>query len=268
MNRGLLYAIANYRIHSPTPLTGDENWNFWMQSRSPWFKLLARVYPPEFKRKEYLNSMLAQAHASGIERHYDISNEFYALFFDRKYKFYSCAEFVSDKDTLEQAQVNKAQYLLSLLSLNSHEKILDLGCGWGAMMRFFQDAGNRGELTGLTLSREQPIYNQSLSLDVSLSNFITASLEHGYYNRILSIGGLEHVRPKELKIVYQKIYNALTTSGLAMHQFFSFEREPYPAFAILMQLFFAGSLLAIHDHHIEAAEEVGFRITHDSIHDY
>jgi len=53
-----------------------------------------------------------------------------------------------------------------------------------------------------------------------------------------------------------------------VHQFFSFEREPYPASAVLWQLFFPGSLLVLHRQHIEAAEEVGFKITHDSIHDY
>ncbi|ASC69555.1 Cyclopropane mycolic acid synthase 3 [Halomicronema hongdechloris C2206] len=265
---GSLYAIANYRIHSPIPLEAVENWDFWSKSRSSWFEFLARAYPPNSRRKAYLDYMLRRDHAIGIETHYDISNEFYALFLDAKYKFYSCAEFLSDEETLEKAQENKAKYLLSLLNLSGHEKILDLGCGWGAMMRFLQDAGHCGELTGFTLSRKQLTYNQKLGLNVSLTNFITAVWEHEPYDRILSIGALEHVRPKELKGLYQKMYDALAPGGLAVHQFFSFEREPYPALAILMQLFFPGSLLVIHRDHIEAAESVGFRITHDSIHDY
>jgi cyclopropane-fatty-acyl-phospholipid synthase len=76
------------------------------------------------------------------------------------------------------------------------------------------------------------------------------------------------VRCSQLKPLYQKIYNALTPTGLAVHQFFSFERESYPTSAVVLQLFFPGSLLVLHHHHIEAATSVGFRITHDSIHDY
>jgi cyclopropane-fatty-acyl-phospholipid synthase len=267
--QGPLYAIANARIHSPIPLEATENWKFWNEPKFSWVESLARAYPPSSRRKAYLDSMLAQDHASGIESHYDISNEFYALFLDTKYKFYTCAEFLSEKETLEEAQENKAKYLLSLLNLNGSEKILDLGCGWGAMLRYLQDTGHYGELTGFTLSKEQLTYaREKLGLNVSLTNFITAPFENEPYDRILSIGALEHVRPQELKQLYQKIYDALAPKGLTVHQFFSFEREPYPASAILLQLFFPGSLLVIHRHHIEAAESVGFRITHDSIHDY
>ncbi|PZD70898.1 S-adenosylmethionine-dependent methyltransferaseUmaA [Acaryochloris thomasi RCC1774] len=269
MNYGLLYAIANKRIHSPTPLPAEENWSFWSKPRSAGLEFFARAYPPESKRKAYLDSMLKQDHAIGIESHYDVSNEFYALFLDTQYKFYTCAEFKSNQDTLETAQEHKARHLLSLLELNGNEKLLDLGCGWGSMLRFIQDAGHRGELSGFTLSKEQLIYDQhKLDLNVSLTNFVTALFKDGPYDRILSIGSLEHVKPKELKAVYQKIYDALVPKGLAVHQFFSFEREPYPVSGILMQLFFPGSLLVMHHRHIEAAESAGFMITHDSVHDY
>ncbi len=267
--QGPLYAIANARIHSPIPLEAVENWKFWNEPKSSWVESLARAYPPSSRRKAYLDSMLAQDHATGIESHYDISNEFYALFLDTEYKFYTCAEFLSDEETLEEAQENKAKYLLSLLNLNGNEKILDLGCGWGAMLKYLQETGHYGELTGFTLSKEQLTYTrEKLGLNVSLTNFITAPFENAPCDRILSIGALEHVKPQELKQLYEKIYNSLTPKGLAVHQFFSFERESYPASAILLQLFFPGSLLVIHRHHIEAAESVGFRITHDSIHDY
>ena len=266
---GLLYAIANYRIHSPTPLEAVENWKFWSEPKSGWFESLMQAYPPESRRKAYLDSMLTQDHASGIKVHYDVSNEFYALFLDREYKFYSCAEFLSEQETLEEAQVHKAEYLQALLNLNGNEKVLDLGCGWGAMLKFLQDAGHCGELSGFTLSQEQLTYDrQQLGLNVSLTNFITAQFENAPYDRIFSIGALEHVRPQELKALYQKVYDALAPEGLAVHQFFSFEREPYPVSGISIQLFFPGSLLVLHRDHIKAAEQVGFKITHDSIHDY
>lgn len=269
VERGLLYAIANYRIHSPLPLDPEENWRFWNEPKPGWLESLMRTYPPESRRRKYLDSMLTQDHSKGIEAHYDVSNEFYALFLDTKYKFYTCAEFLNERDTLEEAQTNKAEYLRSLLKLNGHEKVLDLGCGWGGMLKYLQDTGHRGELTGFTLSKEQLTYDrQKLGLNVSLTNFITAPFEHAPYDRIFSIGALEHVRPSELRGLYQKIYDALVPGGLAVHQFFSFERQSYPASGVMLQLFFPGSLLVMHRNHIEAAESVGFRITHDSIHDY
>jgi cyclopropane-fatty-acyl-phospholipid synthase len=186
-----------------------------------------------------------------------------------KYKFYTCAEFLSDQDTLEEAQTHKAEYLRSLMKLNGHEKILDLGCGWGAMLKYLQDTGHQGQLAGLTLSKEQLAYDrQTLGLDVSLTDFITEPFEQAPYDRIFSIGAIEHVRPAELTALYQKIYDALAPGGLAVHQFFSFERESHPASVVAVQLFFPGSLLVMHRHHIEAAESAGFSITHDSIHDY
>jgi cyclopropane-fatty-acyl-phospholipid synthase len=266
---GLLYAIANFRIHSPIPLDPLENWQFWNAPKPRWLESLSRAYPPESKRKNYLASMLTQDHASGIEAHYDVSNDFYALFLDTNYKFYTCAEFLSEQDTLEEAQTHKAEYIRSLLKLNGNEKVLDLGCGWGAMLKYLQDSGHKGELSGFTLSKEQLAYDrQQLRLNVSLTDFITEPFENAPYDRVFSIGSLEHVRPAELTALYQKIYDALGIEGLAVHQFFSSDRESYPTSAISLQLFFPGSLLVMHHKHIEAAESAGFRITHDSIHDY
>ncbi|ELR97216.1 class I SAM-dependent methyltransferase [Gloeocapsa sp. PCC 73106] len=267
--KGPLYGIVNHRIHSPVTLDAAENWNFWTEPKSPQVEWLFRKYPPESIRKKHLDFMLEQEHSKGIEAHYDVSNDFYALFLDTSYKFYSCAEFKSDNETLEQAQTNKAAHIFELLELDGNEKILDLGCGWGAMLKFLQNSGHKGELTGLTLSKEQFAYDRNqLGLNVFLTNFITETFENKPYDRIFSIGSFEHVKPKEINKIYQKIYDALTPEGLAVHQFFSLERESYPVSMVMTQLFFSGSVLVTHDVHIKAAQSAGFTISHDSIHDY
>ena len=266
---GPLYAIAYNRIHSPVPLDPYENWEFWTDERSDWLVTLMRTYPPKSKCKALLEKSLDRSHASGIEAHYDVSNDFYALFLDSQYRFYTCADFFSEKDTLEEAQSHKAEYLRTLLFLEGHEKILDLGCGWGSMLKYLKDKGHSGSISGFTLSKEQFVYDREvLNLDVSLTNFITTSFEHSAYDRIFSIGALEHVRPKELKALYQKMYDALVPGGLAVHQFFSFNREDYPISAVIIQLFFPGSNLSRHQKHLEFAQDAGFAIAHDSIHDY
>jgi cyclopropane-fatty-acyl-phospholipid synthase len=266
--RGPVYAVAAYRIDSDVPLKPLENWNFWtnQSALSVW---AGRSYPFESSRKSYLDTMLSGDHASGIEYHYDVSNDFYALFLDSKYRFYTCAEFESENDTLEEAQEKKAEHIRSLLNLKGDEKILELGCGWGSMLKFLRDRGHKGELKGLTLSNEQLSYiKDTLGFDASLQDFVTQPFGNAAYDRIYSIGAIEHVKPHELEGLYQKMYDALRPGGIAVHQFFSLEREPYPVAAVVGQLFFPGSLLVKHDVHLKAAEKAGFIVSHDSIHDY
>jgi hypothetical protein len=74
-----------------------------------------------------------------IADHYNVSSDFFLLFLDERYHFYSCGDFRSPADTLEQAQVNKAEHFLSLLAPKPGDNFLELGCGWGAMMKFLRD---------------------------------------------------------------------------------------------------------------------------------
>jgi cyclopropane-fatty-acyl-phospholipid synthase len=266
--RGPIYAQIAYSIDSAAPLGGEANWNFWTK-QSPVGLRFARSYPLKSTREKYLTSMLKADHASGIEAHYDVSNDFYALFLDKKYRFYTCAEFQNGEDTLEKAQERKAEHIRSLLDLEGDEKILELGCGWGSMLKFLRDRGHRGHLKGVTLSKEQLSYvKDTLGLDASLSDFVTDPFEGAPYDRIYSIGAIEHVKPDELEGLYQKIYDALRPGGLSVHQFFSLELEPYPSAMVASQLFFPGSLLVMHDVHVKAAEKAGFTVRRDSIHDY
>jgi cyclopropane-fatty-acyl-phospholipid synthase len=269
VDHGPLYALANFRIHSPEPLSSLENWKYWTEPRPAWMEGLMRAYPPRSRRKAYLDAMLRESHASGIEAHYDVSNEFYTLFLDKKYKFYTCADFWDNRETLEEAQAHKAEFIRGLLRLSGDERILDLGCGWGSMLKFLREAGHRGELTGLTLSQEQLAYaRKQEGLSVCRADFITEPFEGAPYDRLYSIGALEHVRPPELASLYQKMYDALAPGGLAVHQFFSYESDAYPISVAILKLFFPGSMLSVHRSHIDAAESAGFRVSHDSIHDY
>ncbi len=88
-----------------------------------------------------------------VQSHYDLSDDFYALFLDPSMT-YSCAYFAHPDMTLEQAQQAKIDLALGKLRLQPGMTVLDIGCGWGAtMIRAAQDRGVR--VVGLTLSRNQ-----------------------------------------------------------------------------------------------------------------
>ncbi len=88
-----------------------------------------------------------------VTSHYDIGNDFYKLWLDKTMS-YSCAYFKHEDDTLYQAQVNKADYILDKLYLKEGMSLLDIGCGWGFLLI---EAARRYKVrgTGITLSRQQ-----------------------------------------------------------------------------------------------------------------
>jgi cyclopropane-fatty-acyl-phospholipid synthase len=202
------------------------------------------------------------------EQHYEVPTEFFKYVLGPRMKYSSGlwptrhTSFAESEEAMLALSCQRAQ-------LENGHRVLELGCGWGSMLRYLRETGHSGELIGLTLSQEQLTFDQQQrGLSVSLSDFITDPFEAAPYDRIYSIGSLEHVRPAELTSLYQKTYDALAPGGLAVHQFFSYKSDPYPISVAVLELFFPGSMLSMHRDHIEAAEAAGFRITHDSIHDY
>jgi cyclopropane-fatty-acyl-phospholipid synthase len=217
-----------------------------------------------------MSRWMNQTHAEGIEYHYDVSNDFYKLFLDRDFMFYTCADFESKQDTLEAAQRRKADHLLSLIQPKAGERILDLGSGWGGMLRhIFEATGDKQPLEGMTLSHEQARYvREKYGFNIRIEDFITADYEPEAYDKIYSIGSLEHVRPEEILPLLRKLHRALKPGGRIVNHFFSLNGEVQPTSMIAGQIIFPGSTLAPHSLHLSAAREAGFDVVHDSLHDY
>jgi cyclopropane-fatty-acyl-phospholipid synthase len=213
---------------------------------------------------------LSGDHASGIEYHYDVSNEFFKLFLDRDFMFYSCADFEGSHETIEVAQRRKADHLLRLIAPRAGERILDLGCGWGAMLRYIHLAtGDKETLFGYTLSKGQARFiKDNFGFNVSVTDFITADYPAESFDKIYSIGAMEHVRPDDILPLLRKLHRALAPGGRLVQQFFSLNTSPIPTSMITAQINFPGSTLSTHAHHLQSAREAGFEITHDSTHDY
>ncbi|MCG2635205.1 MAG: class I SAM-dependent methyltransferase, partial [Gammaproteobacteria bacterium] len=105
-----------------------------------------------------LRARLSPRQSRGMNRqaiafHYDVSNEFYRLWLDEQ-MIYSCAYFEAADDSLDQAQRNKLEHICRKLRLKPGERLLDVGCGWGALIRWA--ARHHGvSAHGITLSRNQ-----------------------------------------------------------------------------------------------------------------
>jgi len=217
------YARFAFLSRSPRPVNPQELWAR-VATPGPFIQWLEDVYPPGLMVKMvlffYRWTFMYRHHAYGVEQHYDLSNAFYALFLDQRYMFYTCADFLTGDESLEDAQDNKAAHFVELLAPKPGERILDLGSGWGGMMqKIYEATGDKTNLVGYTLSHEQKRHvDERYGFRVELRDFITTDYEEGSFDKIFSIESLEAVRPNELLPLSRKLANALRPNGKIVHQ--------------------------------------------------
>jgi cyclopropane-fatty-acyl-phospholipid synthase len=157
-----------------------------------------------------------------IQYHYDVSNDFYALWLDRN-MVYSCAYFHSEADSLDTAQEQKLDHILNKLMLKPGERFLDIGCGWGALiLRAAKKYGARA--TGVTLSRNQFEFASRRIREEGLEGRCEVRIQdyrdipgEGAYDKIASVGMFEHVGLRHLKAYFGKIRSLLADGGLVLN---------------------------------------------------
>jgi cyclopropane-fatty-acyl-phospholipid synthase len=158
--------------------------------------------------------------AEAICYHYDVSNEFYALWLDSS-MVYSCAYFRSPQDSLEDAQTQKIDHILVKLGVKPGDRLLDIGCGWGALViRAAEKFGARA--LGITLSRNQYELARQRIAAAGLADRCEVRLQDyrdvtGKFDRIASVGMFEHVGLKNLRGYFEKIRDLLQDDGTVMN---------------------------------------------------
>ncbi len=170
--------------------------------------------------KWWWHTRLFDRHA--ITYHYDVSNEFFALWLDQQ-RVYSCAYFRKPDDSLDLAQEQKLDHICRKLNLQPAERLLDIGCGWGALiLRAAEQYG--AYATGITLSEQQFAHvqeqirarNLAGRCDVRLLDYRDVP-EDLPFDKIASVGMFEHVGKKNLAGYFAKIYRLLKPGGLVIN---------------------------------------------------
>jgi cyclopropane-fatty-acyl-phospholipid synthase len=155
-----------------------------------------------------------------IQYHYDVSNDFYKLWLDKN-MVYSCAYFENGDEDLDSAQIKKIDHILTKIELRPGQTLLDIGCGWGALvLRAAQEFG--AKCVGVTLSENQYALATRRVSDAGLQDRIEIRLQDyrdvkGQFDRITSVGMFEHVGRKNLPSYFAKVRELLTDDGIAMN---------------------------------------------------
>jgi cyclopropane-fatty-acyl-phospholipid synthase len=156
--------------------------------------------------------------ARAVRHHYDVSNEFFALFLDSSMT-YSCAIFSRGATTLEDAQVEKLEMVCRKLALQSGERVLDIGCGWGSFA--IHAAREHGvHVTGITLSEPQARLARERAREAGLGDRVEIRVMDyreippgELYDAVASIGMVEHVGEAQIDEYARDVARCLKPDG-------------------------------------------------------
>ncbi|GAB4369103.1 MAG: class I SAM-dependent methyltransferase [Deltaproteobacteria bacterium] len=202
-----------------------------------------------------------------VTYHYDLSNDFYALWLDRR-MVYSCGYFAGPRDDLDTAQERKLDLVCRKLRLRPGERFLDIGCGWGGLL--LHAALRYGvEAVGITLSRPQADLAGERIREAGLSGRCRVEIAdyremngEGLFDKIASVGMVEHVGLARLADYFRQAFRLLRPGGVFLNHGIAlnpaYPAPPGPSFSD-HYIFPDGEILPLSTM-LRVAEEEGFEV--------
>ena len=188
-----------------------------------------------------------------VSSHYDLGNDFYTLWLDETMS-YSCAYFKKENDSLKDAQYQKVHHILDKLHLQEGMTLLDIGCGWGFLLiEAALKYGVKGY--GCTLSEEQRKKGQERikqfglegQVEIDLIDYRDVAASGRQFDRMVSVGMLEHVGRPNLPIYMEDASAMLKEGGLFLLHYISDPAEKETSAWIRKYIFPGGSLPSLRE---------------------
>lgn len=225
----------------------------------PYKIVLAVVYIAQRLR----NLMRSKAERGQVAHHYDIDEKLFGLFLDDDLQ-YTCALYEREDMTLEEAQLAKKRHVTAKLLAQPGEKVLEMGCGWGGLAMYIAEMTG-AHVTGVNLSGEQiEVAKQrakARGLDGQVE-FIHRNYRdaEGHFDRIISIGMMEHVGKGNLNVVFDKTFDLLDKKGVAVFHSIGRPKPAYAQVGFFEKYIFPGGYVPAVSEVVTAIEKSGFII--------
>ena len=178
-----------------------------------------------------------------VEHHYDLGNDFYRLWLGDDMQ-YSCGYFEAGTETLDEAQTAKKRHIAAKLALEPGQTVLDIGSGWGGMALYLAAVADV-KVVGVTLAEEQLKVAQTRAAHMGLSDRVEFRLQDyrtvtETFDRVVSVGMLEHVGVSHLTEYYLNVRDRLAPDGVALVHSVSSKAPPGITGPFLRKYIFPG----------------------------
>jgi cyclopropane-fatty-acyl-phospholipid synthase len=234
--------------------------------------LLPVAPPPQEAIPRWLRLAQGLGHSkkrdsSAISKHYDVSNAFYEYVLGPSMA-YTCAVFQQPDDTLEQAQDAKHALVFDKLGLEPGQRLLDVGCGWGSMVRHAARRGVRA--LGVTLSRQQAEWGQKAIVDAGLQHLAEIryldyrDVAESGFDAISSIGLTEHIGVKNYPSYFRSMQAKLRPGGRLLNHSITRPANniPVKSEAFIDRYVFPDGEITGSGRIITVMQDVGFDVRH------
>lgn len=228
------------------------------KGRGSWVKRTKKAVK---RRIQQANDRVASRR--NVAHHYDLSNDFYRRWLDEDMQ-YSCAYFARPDMTLEEAQVAKKRHLAAKLLLQPGHRVLDIGSGWGGLsMTLARDYG--ANVLGVTLSTEQLKLARARAEAGGLADRVRFELQDyrdvtGPFDRIVSVGMLEHVGAPNFRKYFETVKRQLADDGVAVIHTIGRMTPPALTNAFTQKYIFPGGYIPAMSEISKAIEDAGLWI--------